>query len=459
MKSAESASATAPRSFILALAVPFMMAILNMSMFRVAFPSMRATLGLAADVTAWLDTAYELSYLVFMPVYGRLADQLGKRRLFLIGIGIFLVGTTLIPFSPGMGLLFAGRFIQGAGTSGIHPLCIAVISDTFPPEKRGNAMGTWNSFGTVAAMTGPLVGGLLIDALHWRAILIPVFVVGVAALAIVTRTLPREPVKPGSFDGLGLFLFGGFLSLVVFWVSSRPITGAPPLTDWRLLVGALLLLVLFVIRELRASSPLISLSILRYRGFTAASICSGMRMFLFGGFGILLPLYLAEIGGMSSSLIGLILTGHYVFLLLTMRIGGLAADRIGSRWLSAAGALSQALVMVFLGFPGPARSEPAILLALVVHGLGAGVYLAPLHRAAMASIPRGSSGAAAGLYSVLRYSGSLMGPAVAGVLLQTGLSRAGGVPVRAYQGALLIVGLIGLLGTVSALSIREAPAA
>jgi EmrB/QacA subfamily drug resistance transporter len=444
-----------------ALSFVFMVSIVSGAMLRVALPSIRARFGLAADVTAWLDTASELAYLTLVPLYGKLADLVGKRRLFIAGLGIFLTGTLMLVVAPGLGMLFAGRIVQGAGTSGIHPLCIAVITDRFEAGERGKALGQWNSWGTIAAMVGPLLGGFIIDTLGWQAVFYPTAIAAVVALIVVMRVIPSEPARRGSVDWLGLALFGAFLTLFLFYVSSRPLTGVSPLKDWRLGLGAAGASVLFVLRETRAAEPLVDLRLLRIPNFTAASLCSGVRMLLFGGFGILVPLTLTEVYRLSASTVGVVLTGHYLFLLATMRLGGGWADAGGTRILAAAGAFLQAATLAFLGMPGPPRAVPLVLAALAVHGLGAGVYLAPVHRAAMAGVPREHSGAGAGLYTVLRYSGSLLGPAVSGVLLEAGLSAAPGAvtaasasPAAAYQAAMLAMSTAGIAGVAFALAIK-----
>lgn len=444
--------------FVTALAIVFMVSIANGSMMRVALPTLRARFAIAADLTAWLDTAYELAYLILIPLYGRLADLLGKRRLFLAGLGIFLLGTLMLVLAPGLRMLFAGRVVQGAGTSGIHALCIAAITDRFAPEERGKALGQWNSWGTVAAMVGPFVAGLLIDALGWRATFLPMAVGAVAGLVVIWRAMPVEPARRGRVDWPGLALFAAALTLFLFYVSSRPLTGVLPLRDARLGLGAAVAFALLILRERRVEHPLVDLRILRIPGFTPASLCSGARMLLFGGFGILVPLTLAEVYGLSASTVGLVLMGHYVFLLVTMRLGGVWADRGATRALAAVGALVQALMLAFLGLPGPPRPLPIVLAALAVHGLGTGVYLAPVHRAAMAGVPRSESGAAAGLYSVLRYSGSLLGPAVSGVLLESGLRNAGAAAAApAYQAAMLAIAAVGIPAVGFALAIRDRP--
>ena len=123
--------------------LPLMMTIVNMTMFEVALPTIRNTFGIRADVTAWVVIAYSLPYMLFMPLYGRLGDELGKRRLFLLGITVFLTGSLLISLAPGLRLLFLGRVIQGFGTAGITPLSLALITERFPVSIRGKALGTF----------------------------------------------------------------------------------------------------------------------------------------------------------------------------------------------------------------------------------------------------------------------------------------------------------------------------
>jgi EmrB/QacA subfamily drug resistance transporter len=464
-RAAAQASGTRGR-LIAALSIVFMLSIANGSMVRVALPTIRARFAIAADVTAWLDTAYQLAYLSLIPLYGRLADLAGKRRLFLSGLGVFFAGTVLMVLAPGLGLLFAGRIIQGAGNSGIHPLCIAVITDRFAPEERGKALGQWNSWGTVAAMAGPFIGGLLIDALGWRATFAPLAAGAIFGLFVIWRAVPAEPARRGRIDWAGLALFAAALTLLLFYVSSRPITGVSSLRDARLGAGAAAAFALFVLVETKVKAPLVDLRMLRFPNFTPASLCSGVRMLLMSSFDILVPLMLTEVYGLPASAMGLIVTSHYVFLLVTMRLGGVWSDRGATRVLVAAGALLQTAALAFLGLPGAPRPLGALIAALAVHGLGAGVYLAPVHRAAMASVPRTESGAAAGLYSVLRYGGSLLGPAISGVIVEARLAAGAGgnlVPsaaaAPAYQAAMLAISLAGVGAVALSFAIREnAPA-
>jgi MFS family permease len=461
------------QKLLIAVSLPFVMAVLYQSMFELALPSLRILYQIPPDTTAWLVTAYVLPYLIFMPVYGLLGDRFGKRILFVAGILVFLLGTGLLHIGGGLRMILIGRILQGIGASGIHPLCIAVISDCYSSDMRGNALGRWNAIGSLASMSGPLIGGFIIDYFGWQMIQIPAYVVAGLAMAVVWTQIPRmvqsgnqssglaknssagkdNNSRPFTFDWPGLMLLAPGLTALLFYVSSRPITGVGAFQDWRLLAAAALLLGLFVARELRAQQPLISLAMFRFRNFTPASICSGVRMFLFGAFAFLMPLYLREVRGLSAGSAGLLLTVHYLFLFFIMLLGGKLSDLGMGRILAVIGFIGQTVFLSSFALLQPGSPTVAVLLLLIAHGLALGSYLPALHKASMSHVPRHSSGKAAGLYSMIRYSGSLVGPALAGVLLQKGLDA--GPVAEAYKTAFLAMGAVGIVGIVFAFRIRR----
>jgi EmrB/QacA subfamily drug resistance transporter len=452
------------RSLLFGLVAPFLMSVMNLTMFRVALPTIRGTFNIPADSTAWLATAYNLAYMVFMPLYGFLGDRLSKRRIFIAGIGIFFVGTLFIQLSPIMELIVLGRVIQAVGVSGVSPLCIAAITNRFPAEERGTALGQWNSSGSFAAMLGPFLAGFLIDFYGWRAIYGPILLIGAAAFLVVWKLLPSaQPARQNSaqestvlkdFDWIGFLFLGLFLSLFVFYLSSRPLTGRHPLSDWRLGVGATVSLILLIVWEKRSAHPVVPLDLLRFGDFASASFCSATRMFILGSIGLLVPLYLTEIHGMSAAWIGSVLAGTYLSFFISMRLGGKLADRWGSRWLVVTGLLIQGSVLVFMALVDDSVSSWYIVPVLLFHGLGAGSYLAPLHRAAMARVPKERSGAGAGFYSSIRFGGVLLGPTIAGVLLENGLMRYSDA-LQAYQRTFWIIAAAAAVGIVIALRIKD----
>lgn len=456
----QSQGASWPEWAVLAgLIMPLAMMLLNIAMFGVALPTIRDSFGLQAEPTAWLATAYALPFMMFMPLYGRLGDELGKRRLFLLGITIFLVGTVIILVSTDLRLLLLGRAIQGAGSASIDPLCIAFLADLFPPANRGRAMGLWNTSAPLTTMVGLVLVGFLVDHLGWRTIFGPILLIGLAALVMVGIFLPTLPSRPQmirlrNFDWGGVLLLSLTTVALVSFVSSRLITGVEAFHDWRLLLTTLLLLGAFIGWEKGQRQPFVPLDIFGFQNFSLASLGAGLRMFILTIITFTVPLYLTDVYELSATATGLVITLHSAALMSTVHFGGMLADKWGNRWLALLGAGVQTLTMALLGWLSDADSLGWVTMALVLNGLGSGLFLVPLHRAAMHHTPAGQTGIAAGLYSMGRFAGMVLGPAVGGVVLQNGLNQAL-TELQAYQMVFAVSAGVALVGIVTSWRLRE----
>jgi MFS family permease len=447
-------------TILIGLVMPTIMVMFNVSMFAVALPSIRGSFNAQADLMAWVVTGYSLTFMIFMPLYGRLGDALGKRKLLIAGISVFLAGTCISIVAIDLRFLVLGRVIQGAGASSLIPLAIAIISEFFPASQRGKALGTWNSIGPAARIVAPLSAGLLIVTLGWRTIFVPPLLFGLLAPFAVWSFIPRSRSRAGpgyirGFDWLGVGLLGAAVTTFLFYLSSRPITGVAPLQDVRLLVLTLLFSAGFYLWERRLSHPFISFDILSHGQFARSSLCAALRMYSMSGIGFLLPLYLADVQGLGASLIGLMLLIHSGAILATLRFGGQLADRwSNSRWPVVAGLSMQAAAMINLATLSPSAGLAPVVAGLAVHGLGAGLALAALHRAAMKQVPQEDMGVAAGVYSMLRFFGSVLGTTLGGVLLKLGLDR-GLSTTNAYQVVYWVIAGVVSLGVVVGLTLRE----
>ena len=451
-------SAKAAQRILLSLMVPSMLMPLISSMSGVAMPVIREYFHMEADMVAWVTTAFTLPFMILMPVYGRLSDGLGKRRLIMAGIVIFSIGTAIALLAPNLAWLMAGRVIQGIGVSGIMPLGMALISSIFKAGERGRALGTWSSIGPFIAFLGPLFAGFLIARWGWRAAFTPVLLVGVIALIVVYYFVPAglSNIKPRflrTFDWLGAVLLTTFLTSLLFFLSSRPITGVPPLQDWRLLGSTTLLLGTFFWWERRQADAFVDLSIFNNKLFSMASLTASTRMFIMAGMGFLMPLYLVDVYNFSPTYLGLMLMINPGAMALIVRFGGQIADRWGSRWPVLAGLLVQISVMVLLAQLSATSPIWILCLILTYHGLGVGLMLAALHQAAMGNISEAEMGGAAGLYSMIRFCGMVIGTALAGVLLQQALDQQL-TSVAAYQRVFIIFACIGALGLLPAFRLK-----
>ena len=429
------------------------------TMSRVALPVIRDEFQIRADLTAWVAAAFTLPFMILMPVYGRLSDGVDKRRLILVGITIFAVGTYITVVATDLGRLMTGRAVQGIGLAGMMPLGMALISSFFLARERGRALGTWSTVGPTAGLLGPLAAGFLVAAWGWRGAFAPPLAFSAVAFLATYLWVPAErqnrpPRFLRSFDWAGVLLLASALTTFIFFLSSRPITGVAPFTDHRLIAAAVISLALFVWRERRREHPFLWLGMLANRRFVGTSFCASMRMVVMGGLTFLIPLYLVDVHALPPAQLGAMLMINAGAMALIVRLGGGMADRWHSRWLAVVGLGVQAIVMVlFYLLPGEA-SLAAVGAALALHGLGAGLMLAALHRAVMGSVPQAQMGAAAGLYSMFRFLGAAIGTALAGVVVQGHLDAAAST-VAAYQGAFLVFAAFPTLGVLAAFGLKE----
>ncbi|MEZ4709378.1 MAG: MFS transporter [Caldilineaceae bacterium] len=459
MALAHQLSPAAAQRMLYSLMFPSMLMPLISSMTRVALPMIRDAFAISADMTAWVATAFTLPFMMLMPIIGRLSDSVGKRRLLLAGIAVFWLGSIITVVATGLTWIMIGRVIQGMGVSGMMPLGMAFISTIFRKEERGRALGTWSSVGPVVGFVSPLFAGFLVDMWDWRAAFVPAVLVGIVAFAVVYKSIPSglSTIRPNflrTFDWIGALLLSLSTSLLLFYLSSRPITGVAPLRDWRLGSATLIALVAFLLWEQRHVDPFIRLSVFQNGIFSLSSFCGAMRMFTMAGAGFLLPLYLVDIHGIPATALGLMLMLNPGAMALMVRIGGWAADRWGSRWPVIAGFAAQAGVM-FGYWLLPANASLWTIGALqVTYGLGVGLMLAALHRSAMGTIADEQMGAAAGLYSMIRFLGMAIGTALAGVLLQNYLDTSI-APIAAYQWVYFYFGVGSSLGILFTFFLQE----
>ncbi len=445
-----------PNQLLYSLMVTAIIMPLTGWMFSVSLPVIRDSFNIMADTAAWIATAFTLSFMILMPVYGRISDSLGKRRLLLTGILIFILGSIVAIFSTNLAMLLLGRTIQGVGVAGLLPLSLALITEVFPPHKRGTAMGLFSTMGPVTGIIGPVLAGFIVAAWGWRAAFVPPAIFAIIGLIVVYVMIPSSSHQISfsflsTFDWIGVGLFSAMLTFLLFYFSSRPITGVPPLQDWRLLALACLFLGLFVWYENIKAEPFINLQILKNRPLVVASACASLRMIgLSGGFGFLLPLYLADVMGLNPTLSGFFLMATPAAMTVVVRFGGNLSDRQGSRVIVMSGFGIVSTVMVILSQISGAAPYWLFIALFLLAGSGMGLMLAALHRAALNDIPEPDLGTSSGIYSMIRFLGSACGAVFAGILLQFYLDQPDADLLGAYQHVFLWFAGFALIGLILA---------
>ena len=263
-----------------ALVIGFFMILVDTTIVSVANPAIKAALDPDSnnlDSVVWVTSAYLLAYAVPLLITGRLGDRFGPKNIYLIGLAVFTLASLACGLSPTLGALIAFRAVQGLGAALMTPQTMAVITRTFPPNRRGAAMGLWGATSGVAMLVGPLAGGLLVDGFGWEWIFFINIPVGIIGFVLAWILVPKLETHPHKFDLVGVFLSATALFLIVFGLQEGEtydwgvIWG--PITVWGLIITGVVVLGLFIWQQTKTKSePLVPVELFKDRNFSVANI-------------------------------------------------------------------------------------------------------------------------------------------------------------------------------------------
>ena len=328
--------------------VAIFMVTLDNLVVTTALPSIRRDLGASLEDLEWTVNAYTLAFAVFLLTGAALGDRFGRRRMFLIGIGVFTAASAFAALAPSTDALIAARAIQGLGGAIVAPLTLTLLSEAFPAEKRGLALGIWSGIGGLAVAMGPLVGGAIIESISWQWIFWVNVPVGLALLPLARRGLAESHGPAGRLDlpGVGLAT-AGLLGIVYATVEGNSLGWGSATVVGSYLAGAALL-VAFALWERRSPAPMLPLRFFRSRAFSATSVVSlAMSFGIFGSI-FLLAQFFQTVWGYGPLEAGLRTLPWTGMPMLVAPIAGALSDKIGSRPLMAAGLGLQAVAIVWL---------------------------------------------------------------------------------------------------------------
>lgn len=438
MPEATEARPARPELALLGVLAAVFLAAMESTCVATAMPTVVASLG-GIHVYPWVFSAFLLAATVAMPIWGRLADQLGRRATFLCGLALFLAGSALSGMAQSMTQLIAFRAVQGLGAGSIYPVGMTIVGDLYGLERRARMQGYFSSVWGVASLVGPLLGGLVADSLSWRWVFYLNLPPGLVAALAIARALPADAPAPGRvrIDRAGIALFAaGVTALLLGLVEGgrraawlRPESGG-------LIVLAVGLLIWFVRVERRAAEPVVPLRLFAspmVRAAVVTGLLSSMAMF---GALAYVPLYLQAVVGLGATQAGFLLTPFVLGWVVCSVAGATLAVRIGYRPVVVAG--MAALAGAFLLFTGWSEAVTRLAAArdVALAGVGMGLVFVPMLIAVQAAVPRGDLGAATSMTSFARSVGGAVGVAIMGSVMASRLQAEVGSAILAAPAAL-----------------------
>jgi EmrB/QacA subfamily drug resistance transporter len=446
---------------LFALSFSLFMISLDNTVVNVALRAIQTNLHATVSELEWIVNAYALTFAVLLMTAGKLADVLGRRRVFLVGLFVFMGTSLWCGLATTGGELIVARALQGCGAAMMLPSTIAVITAIFSVHERGAALGIWAAVSGAALAVGPLIGGVLVDTVGWQWIFYVNIPVGLLGVLLTLLFVPesRDTSEEQRFDVAGLFTSGAAVFLLTYGLIEANRLGWSSAAILLCFAGSAVMFAVFIVVELRQRLPTVSLSLFRNPTFAGANAVGFMTFMSLFGFIFFISLYLQTILGYSALKAGVTFVSATAAIMVAAPIGGKLSDRIGSRWPMTVGmALWGASLLVLAAFIGLHTHFWTMFPWLVLGGVGFGLVLPPSTAAAMAAVSTDKSGVAAGLLQAVRQVGGALGVAIMGAIVVAQTSAlAVGDPryalhfVTGVKHVLLASGAIALAGSVTAL--------
>lgn len=387
----------------------------DLSAVTIALPSLAEEFSMDAIQMGWVSTAYLLASAVFLVPFGRIADIYGRRKVFAAGLSIFTLASFLMIVAPSAPALILIRVLQGFGSAMIFGTAVAILTSVTPPDQRGRVLGIYTTAVYLGLSTGPFLGGLLTGTFGWRSIFFVNLPIGILAVTMIALFLKGEwaDCRGERFDLGGAIQYGLTLTCVMYGLSLLPDN-----KGFILLLAGTVMLAVFVAREFRITYPLWNIRLFKKnRVFLFSNLAALVNYGATFAVTFFLSLYFQYTLGFSPEQAGMILVVQPIAMALVSPVAGRLSDRIEPGKIASAGMALSAFSLVLLAFTGSDTPLSALIVILVIFGVGLGIFSSPNTNAIMGSVERSSYGVASGTLGTMRLGGQMLSMGIAMMVL------------------------------------------
>ncbi len=411
--------------FVLAaMCFSLFMANLNDTAMNVALPKIQISLGSNVSGLQWILNAYTLPATSLVLPSGTLGDIYGRKRVFLAGLVLFTIASLICGFAPSLGVLIAGRTVQGIGAAALTPTSLSILADTFPePKEQAKAIGIWGGVSGLALVAGPVLNGILVDIFGWQSVFFLNVPLGVISFWVTDRVVKKVmPPSKQSIDVPGLLLSIVFLASLTYALTEGNNGGWQSPLTLLLLSAAGLSLVAFLVVESQSSQPILPLHLFKNQTFAVVNVVQVLVLFTLVSLLFIFSLFLQQVQGYSAAAVGVcFLPINAAFVIASIGSGWFAA-RLGWRFTITTGlTLGSVMILSFIQTSADTEYGSAVW-KLVLLGFGTGLAVSPLTAAAMSSAPSTQAGIASAVFNTSTYLGLVLGVALQGTIFKQRLA-------------------------------------
>lgn len=399
------------------------MILVDATVVVVANPSIMASLHTTYDTVIWVTSAYLLAFAVPLLVAGRLGDRFGQKKLYVVGLSVFVGASAWCGLCPSVGMLIAARAVQGIGAAFLAPQILSTVTRLFPPHRRGAAMSVWGVTAAIATLVGPLAGGVLVDTVGWEWIFLVNVPIGAVGLALAARVIPALPTQHYRVDWVAVGLSAVGVFLIVFGLQQGQSAQWQPWILTMIVAGIGFMSVFIYRQSTNAGEPLIPPRIFRHRDFTASTLGVAAMSFTMTSMTLPVMFYAQAVCGLPPTRAALLTAAMAIVSGSLAPMVGRIVDRLHPRRVIGFGFSVLAIGLTWLSIEmSPSTPVWRLTAPFLAMGIGVAFVWSPLAANATRNLPPHLAGASSGVYDATRQLGAVLGSAGMAALMTSRIS-------------------------------------